>query len=49
MDGKNPAVNAIFPHHHPKFDIDEETILTIGKVFLLSLMNHQVIPENAAD
>ena len=48
VGGRNPAMNATFPHHHPKFDVDEETILTIGKVLLMSLLNHQVVPENGA-
>ena len=43
VGGRNPELNAIYPHHHPMFDVDEETINTIGKVLLLSLLNHNVI------
>ncbi|TKD70706.1 M20 metallopeptidase family protein [Pseudalkalibacillus hwajinpoensis] len=42
VGGRNPDINAIYPHHHPKFDVDERAILGIGKMFL-SL----VFPEGA--
>jgi amidohydrolase len=28
----NPNVNAVFPHHHPRFDIDERAMLTAAKM-----------------
>ena len=40
VGGGNPAINATFPHHHPKFDVDEEALLTIGKVFIASVLNY---------
>ena len=29
LGGGNPATDAIYPHHHPKFDIDD-SVLPIG-------------------
>ncbi|TLS38404.1 M20 metallopeptidase family protein [Pseudalkalibacillus caeni] len=40
--GRNPEINAIYPHHHPRFDVDERSILTIGQVFL-SLISEELI------
>lgn len=34
VGGKNPDKNAIYPHHHPKFDVDEQSMLIIGKMFI---------------
>ena len=34
VGGRNPDINAIYPHHHPRFDVDERAILGIGKLFL---------------
>lgn len=27
VGGRNPAIDAVYPHHHPKFNIDEEALL----------------------
>ncbi|MDG5471252.1 amidohydrolase [Jeotgalibacillus sp. ET6] len=43
VGGRNEDLNANFPHHHPKFDVDEEALGTIGKVFLLALKNQGVL------
>ncbi len=43
---QNPAVGAVYPHHHPKFDIDERAMLEVGKVFILALLHH-IGPESA--
>ncbi|WP_347942055.1 amidohydrolase [Peribacillus simplex] len=40
VGGANPAMNAIYPHHHPKFDVDEESILYIGKMFIALVFNY---------
>lgn len=45
VGGRNEEKNAVYPHHHPKFDVDEESIITIGKVFLIALSLHDVIEE----
>ncbi|WP_085506498.1 amidohydrolase [Thalassobacillus devorans] len=45
VGGKNEEMNAIYPHHHPKFDVDESSMATIGKVFMLALMNHGFFTE----
>lgn len=34
VGGGNPELNATYPHHHPKFDVDERSMLLIGKVFI---------------
>jgi amidohydrolase len=34
VGGMNPAIQAVYPHHHPKFDVDEQSILQIGKMFI---------------
>lgn len=39
VGGGNPDLNAIYPHHHPKFDVDEKSMLLIGKVFISAVLN----------
>ncbi|WP_042220575.1 M20 metallopeptidase family protein [Oceanobacillus manasiensis] len=34
VGGGNPELNAVYPHHHPKFDIDERAMLDIGRMFI---------------
>lgn len=34
VGGKNAAIGADYPHHHPKFNIDERAIVNIGKMFV---------------
>ncbi|WP_134700891.1 M20 family metallopeptidase [Ammoniphilus sp. YIM 78166] len=34
VGGQNPDIEATYPHHHPKFDVDERAILQIGKLFV---------------
>ena len=34
VGGRNEELNATYPHHHPKFDVDERSIKEIGKVFI---------------
>ncbi|MFC4557811.1 M20 family metallopeptidase [Virgibacillus kekensis] len=43
VGGRNEKINAVYPHHHPMFDVDERAMETIGRVFLLALMDHGVI------
>jgi len=32
--------NAVFPHHHPRFNVDERVMLTIGKLFIASVFDY---------
>lgn len=34
IGGGNEELKATYPHHHPKFDIDERAIKDIGKMFI---------------
>lgn len=40
VGGRNSEINAVYPHHHPKFDVDEQSMLTIGKVFIATVFNY---------
>ncbi|MBN8210272.1 amidohydrolase [Bacillus sp. NTK071] len=46
VGGRNPDLNAIYPHHHPKFDVDERAILGIGKMFLSLVFSKMVLSES---
>ncbi len=39
VGGGNPEINAVYPHHHPKFDVDEKSMLNTGKVFISAILN----------
>ena len=39
VGGGNPEINAVYHHHHPKFDVDEKSMLIIGKIFISAVMN----------
>lgn len=34
VGGGNEEIEATYPHHHPKFDVDERSMLIIGKLFI---------------
>ncbi|SHG47212.1 M20 metallopeptidase family protein [Ornithinibacillus halophilus] len=34
VGGRSEELNAVYPHHHPKFNVDERAIINIGKMFL---------------
>nr|WP_310198673.1 amidohydrolase [Neobacillus niacini] len=40
VGGRNDEIGASYPHHHPMFDVDERAILTIGKVFISSVVDY---------
>lgn len=40
IGGGNPEIEAEYPHHHPKFDVDERSMLLAGKVFLSTVLHH---------
>ena len=42
VGGGNERIGAVFPHHHPKFDVDEGAILMIGKMFLSLIVQAEV-------
>ncbi|GAB3046219.1 N-acetyl amino acid acetylase SndC [Virgibacillus ainsalahensis] len=39
VGGGNSEINAIYPHHHPKFKVDERAMINIGKMFLKIIMD----------
>lgn len=45
VGGGNVELNAVFPHHHAKFDVDERSMLNIGKIFCGILTEHGLIAE----
>ncbi|GGA78919.1 hypothetical protein GCM10008025_22970 [Ornithinibacillus halotolerans] len=38
VGGRNEEINAIYPHHHPKFNVDERAMIEIGKMFISLVM-----------
>lgn len=40
--GRNEDINAVYPHHHPKFDMDEQSMISICRVFLLAAGKHLI-------
>lgn len=40
VGGGNPELDAVYPHHHAKFDVDERAMLIAGKVFLSLVADH---------
>jgi amidohydrolase len=44
----NDEIDANFPHHHPRFDFDEEAMIFAGKG-LLSLVYHYIYSESVKD
>lgn len=41
--GGNKEIEAVYPHHHPKFDVDEQSMLNIADVFMEALKLHGVV------
>ncbi|TLS38671.1 M20 family metallopeptidase [Pseudalkalibacillus caeni] len=39
VGGGNPEIDAVYPHHHPKFDVDEKSMLLTAKVFVSAVLN----------
>ncbi|WP_158735645.1 M20 family metallopeptidase [Alteribacillus sp. YIM 98480] len=40
VGGKNPEIDAVYPHHHPKFDVDERSMYLIGKLFISAVLEY---------
>lgn len=40
VGGNNPEMGEAYPHHHPKFDVDEQSILIIGQLFVSAFFNY---------
>lgn len=40
VGGGNSEIGAEFPHHHPKFDVDERSMLNIGKAFISVVLQY---------
>lgn len=34
VGARNPVYDAVYPHHHPRFNIDETSMVTAGKAFM---------------
>src|SRR5690606_30507983 len=34
VGGRNEELKAVYPHHHPRFDVDERSMLVTGRVFI---------------
>lgn len=48
VGGRNSDINAEYPHHHPKFDVDERSMLNIGKMFIsIFLCNNKMISKQS--
>lgn len=45
VGGFNPEYDATFPHHHPRFNVDEKAMLVAGKVFL-AIAEDYLIPKD---
>ena len=43
VGGGNESINAVYPHHHPKFDVDEQSMINTGNVFIEVLKLHGVL------
>jgi amidohydrolase len=39
VGGGNPDLKAVYPHHHPKFDVDEKSMVNIGKIYISAIFN----------
>ncbi|RNB90678.1 amidohydrolase [Brevibacillus fluminis] len=39
VGGGNAEIGASYPHHHPRFDVDERSMLHIGKLFLALVLD----------
>lgn len=36
--GRNEEIQATYPHHHPRFDVDERSMLVTGKLFIAAVL-----------
>ena len=41
VGGGNPDIQATYPHHHPKFDVDERSMIQTGQLFIAALLAYQ--------
>ncbi|MFC5650343.1 M20 family metallopeptidase [Paenibacillus solisilvae] len=39
VGGGKEEIGAVYPHHHPKFDVDEQAILITGKLFISAVFD----------
>ncbi|WP_312118048.1 amidohydrolase [Brevibacillus reuszeri] len=46
VGGRNPEIQATYPHHHPKFDVDERSMIQTGQVFIATLLAYQERHQN---
>lgn len=49
VGGMNQDIQATYPHHHPKFDVDERSMRGIGQLFIAAVLHYltdgEVVPE----
>lgn len=38
VGGRNEELEATYPHHHPRFDVDERSMLVTGKIFIAAVL-----------
>lgn len=46
VGGAMPDEKDVYPHHHPKFDVDEEAMLYIGRLFIATVLDYMENPGN---
>jgi metal-dependent amidase/aminoacylase/carboxypeptidase family protein len=39
VGGGNPDIKATYPHHHPRFDVDERSMIITGKIFISAVLD----------
>lgn len=45
VGGAMPDDKDIYPHHHPKFDVHEESMLYIGRLFIATVLDYMDTPK----
>ncbi|WP_126426717.1 M20 metallopeptidase family protein [Brevibacillus marinus] len=40
VGGRNPELDAVYPHHHPRFDVDERSLIVGGKLLLSATLDY---------
>ncbi|WP_411843891.1 M20 metallopeptidase family protein [Salinicoccus sp. HZC-1] len=44
VGGAMPDEKDVYPHHHPKFDVHEESMLYIGRLFIATVLDYMDTP-----
>lgn len=40
VGGRNEDLKAVYPHHHPRFDVDERSMLVTGRIFIGAVLDY---------